>query len=120
MGVPKQGGLGLDILTMDSGGQGSGIWVQRCAEGVRCPPSRQIKMGAAKVLALRFEDIDWQAGILKARRPKTKVLIESPLPASGKSMDCVFEVGTVICQSGTVYFLGQYSWRRLLRHFIPN
>jgi integrase/recombinase XerD len=36
-------------------------------------------MGAAEVLALRLEDLDWQAGILKAWRPKTKVRIELPL-----------------------------------------
>ena len=36
-------------------------------------------MGAAEVLGLRLEDLDWQAGILRARRPKTKVRIELPL-----------------------------------------
>jgi integrase/recombinase XerD len=36
-------------------------------------------LGAAEVLALRLEDLDWQAGILRARRPKTKVSIELPL-----------------------------------------
>jgi integrase/recombinase XerD len=35
--------------------------------------------GAAEVLALRLEDLDWQAGILRARRPKTKMSIELPL-----------------------------------------
>ena len=44
-------------------------------------------MGAAEVLALRLEDIDWQAGILKARRPKTKVLIELHLlPAVARAL----------------------------------
>lgn len=36
-------------------------------------------LGAAEVLGLRLEDVDWQAGILRARRPKTKVSIELPL-----------------------------------------
>ena len=36
-------------------------------------------LGAAEVLGLRLEDLDWQAGILRARRPKTKVRIELPL-----------------------------------------
>lgn len=36
-------------------------------------------LGAAEVLALRLEDLDWQAGILRACRPKTKVHIELPL-----------------------------------------
>jgi site-specific recombinase XerD len=36
-------------------------------------------LGAAEVLDLRLEDLDWQAGILRASRPKTKVRIELPL-----------------------------------------
>ena len=36
-------------------------------------------LGAAEVLALRLEDLDWKAGILRAWRPKTKVRIELPL-----------------------------------------
>lgn len=36
-------------------------------------------LGAAEVLALRLDDLDWRAGILRARRPKTNVLIELPL-----------------------------------------
>jgi len=36
-------------------------------------------LGAAEVLGLRLEDVDWQAGVLRARRPKTKVCIELPL-----------------------------------------
>ena len=44
-------------------------------------------LGAAEVLGLRLEDLDWQAGILRARRPKTKVLIELPLlPAVAKAL----------------------------------
>jgi integrase/recombinase XerD len=36
-------------------------------------------MGAAEVLGLRLQDVDWEAGILRVRRPKTKVSIELPL-----------------------------------------
>ncbi len=36
-------------------------------------------LGAAEVLALRLEDLDWRARVLRVRRPKTKVLIELPL-----------------------------------------
>jgi integrase/recombinase XerD len=44
-------------------------------------------MGAAEVLGLRIEDIDWQAGILRVRRPKTNVRIELPLlPSVAKAL----------------------------------
>jgi site-specific recombinase XerD len=35
--------------------------------------------GAAEALALRLEDVNWRAGILTVRRPKTKMPIELPL-----------------------------------------
>jgi integrase/recombinase XerD len=44
-------------------------------------------LGAAEVLALRLEDLDWRAGILRAHRPKTHVSIELPLlPAVAKAL----------------------------------
>ncbi|PYT79608.1 MAG: integrase, partial [Acidobacteria bacterium] len=44
-------------------------------------------LGAAEVLALQLNDLDWQAGILRARRPKTNVPIELPLlPAVAKAL----------------------------------
>lgn len=44
-------------------------------------------LGAAEVLGLRLEDVDWQGGILSARRPKTNVRIDLPLlPAVAKAM----------------------------------
>jgi len=44
-------------------------------------------LGAGEVLALRLEDLDWSAGVLRARRPKTKVGIELPLlPAVAKAL----------------------------------
>jgi integrase/recombinase XerD len=36
-------------------------------------------LGAAEVLGIRWEDIDWQAGKLRVHRPKTKVSIQLPL-----------------------------------------
>jgi len=44
-------------------------------------------LGAAEVLAIRLEDLDWRAGVLRVRRPKTKVPIELPLlPAVAKAL----------------------------------
>ena len=44
-------------------------------------------LGAAEFLALRLEDLDWRAGILRAHRPKTRVSIELPLlPAVAKAL----------------------------------
>jgi len=36
-------------------------------------------LGAAEIIGLRLEDLNWSVGVLKARRPKTKVAIELPL-----------------------------------------
>ena len=44
-------------------------------------------LGAAEVLALRLQDLDWRAGILRTRRPKTNVPLELPLlPAVAKAL----------------------------------
>jgi site-specific recombinase XerD len=44
-------------------------------------------LGAAEVLALRFEDIDWRNAAIRAYRPKTKVSIELPLlPAVARAL----------------------------------
>lgn len=44
-------------------------------------------LGAAEILALRLEDLDWRAGVLRTRRPKTKVAIELPLlPAVSRAL----------------------------------
>lgn len=44
-------------------------------------------LGAAEILTLRLEDLDWRAGVLRARRPKTKVCIELPLlPVVAKAL----------------------------------
>jgi site-specific recombinase XerD len=36
-------------------------------------------LGAGEIVRLRLEDVDWRAGVLRARRPKTAVPIELPL-----------------------------------------
>lgn len=44
-------------------------------------------LGAAEVLALRLQDLDWHASILRVRRPKTNMPIELPLlPAVAKAL----------------------------------
>jgi integrase len=65
--------------------------VRRILQGIRRsePPGKRdfamlllmatYGLGAAEVLGLRLEDLDWKSGILRARRPKTKVSIELPL-----------------------------------------
>lgn len=44
-------------------------------------------LGAGEVVALRLEDIDWHAGVLRAHRPKTGVPLELPLlPAVAQAL----------------------------------
>jgi integrase len=44
-------------------------------------------LGAAEVLGIRLEDVDWQGGVLRVCRPKTNVSIELPLlPAVAQAM----------------------------------
>jgi site-specific recombinase XerD len=44
-------------------------------------------LGAAEVLALRIEDIDWTGAAIRARRPKTKARVELPLlPAVARAL----------------------------------
>jgi site-specific recombinase XerD len=44
-------------------------------------------LGAAEVLALRLEDIDWTGSVIRARRPKTKARVELPLlPAVARAL----------------------------------
>jgi integrase/recombinase XerD len=43
--------------------------------------------GAAEVLGLRLDDIDWNVGVLHARRPKTSLSVELPLlPAVARAL----------------------------------
>jgi integrase len=61
--------------------------------------------GAAEVLGLRLEDLDWKAGVLRARRPKTNVSIELPrLPAAAKALTRISTMGTAACQINTAPF----------------
>ena len=44
-------------------------------------------LGAAEVLAIRLQDLDWRGGVLRVLRPKTSVPIELPLlPAVAKAL----------------------------------
>lgn len=44
-------------------------------------------LGAAEVLAIRLQDLDWRGAVLRVRRPKTGVPIELPLlPAVAKAL----------------------------------
>jgi integrase/recombinase XerD len=44
-------------------------------------------LGAAEVLSIRLEDVDWRADVIRVRRPKTKVTIELPLlPAVARAL----------------------------------
>lgn len=44
-------------------------------------------LGSAEVVSLRLEDVDWAAGILHVRRPKTGACIALPLlPAVGEAI----------------------------------
>ncbi len=44
-------------------------------------------LGAAEVLALRLDDIDWKGSVIRAYRPKTNVTIELPLlPAVARAL----------------------------------
>jgi integrase/recombinase XerD len=44
-------------------------------------------LGAAEVLAIRLQDLDWRGGVLRIRRPKTSAPIELPLlPAVAKAL----------------------------------
>src|SRR5262245_53143258 len=36
-------------------------------------------LGAAEIVSLHLEDVDWKLAILRVRRPKTAVVIELPL-----------------------------------------
>jgi site-specific recombinase XerD len=44
-------------------------------------------LGAAEVVALRLDDVDWAAAVLRVRRPKTGAIIALPLlPAIAKAI----------------------------------
>ena len=44
-------------------------------------------LGAAEVLGLRIEDVEWNTQVLRVRRPKTQIRVDLPLfPAVGKAL----------------------------------
>jgi integrase len=44
-------------------------------------------LGAGEIVGLRLDDVDWRAGVLRTRRPKTAVPIELPLlPAVARAL----------------------------------
>jgi integrase len=51
-------------------------------------------LGAGEVVGLRLDDVDWRAGVLRARRPKTAVPIELPLlPAVARALSSYLRRG---------------------------
>jgi len=63
-------------------------------------------LGAAEVLGLHLEDVDWQAGILRARRPKTQTHIELPLlPAVAKALTAYLRWERPPAKGNTFLFL---------------
>lgn len=51
-------------------------------------------VGAGEVIGLRLEDIDWVAGVLRVRRPKTAVPITLPLlPAIARALAAYLQRG---------------------------
>jgi len=65
-------------------------------------------LGAAEVLAIRLEDLDWRAGVLRVRRPKTGVPIELPLlPAVAKALTAYLRWERPPAGSSSALFLRQ-------------
>jgi integrase/recombinase XerD len=65
-------------------------------------------LGAAEVLAIRMEDLDWRAGVMRVRRPKTGVPIELPLlPAVAKALTAYLRCERPPARSSGALFLRQ-------------
>jgi integrase/recombinase XerD len=65
-------------------------------------------LGAAEVLAIRLEDLDWRVGVLRVRRPKTGVPIELPLlPAIAKALTAYLRWERPPARSSGALFLRQ-------------
>ena len=59
-------------------------------------------LGAAEILALRLRDLDWRAGVLRVRRPKTKVDIEfAAVAGSRQGFGRILAMGTASSQRHT-------------------
>jgi site-specific recombinase XerD len=64
-------------------------------------------LGAAEVLSMQIEDINWQSGILCVRRPKTGVRIELPLlPAIAKALSAYLRAERPSATSTRRIFVG--------------
>ena len=65
-------------------------------------------LGAAEVLAIRREDLDWRSGVMRVRRPKTGVPIELPLlPAVAKALAAYLRCERPPARSSGALFLRQ-------------
>ncbi len=63
-------------------------------------------LGAGEVVGLRLDDVDWRAGILRARRPKTAVPIELPLlPAVARALASYLRRGRPRTSSARALFV---------------
>jgi integrase/recombinase XerD len=63
-------------------------------------------LGAGEIVNLRLDDVDWRAGVLRARRPKTKVPIELPLlPAVARALASYLRRGRPRTTSSRAFFV---------------
>jgi site-specific recombinase XerD len=63
-------------------------------------------LGAGEIVGLRLDDIDWRAGVLRARRPKTAVPIELPLlPAVARALASYLRGGRSRTTSTRAFFV---------------
>lgn len=65
-------------------------------------------LGAAEVLALQLEDVDWKSEIMRAQRPKTGVRIELPLlPPVARALATYLKSERPPCSQARRIFLRQ-------------
>jgi integrase len=63
-------------------------------------------LGAGEVVGLRLDDVDWRAGVLRARRPKTAVPIELPLlPAVARALAAYLRRGRPRTTAARAFFV---------------
>jgi len=83
-------------------------------------------LGAAEVSALRIEDIDWRAAVLRVRRPKTGSLIVLPmLPGIARAIAAYFRRGRPRHLTTRVAFVSAYLPHRAvspsaIRHVVRH
>jgi integrase/recombinase XerD len=72
-------------------------------------------LGGGEIVGLRLDDIDWSAGVLRARRPKTAVPIELPLlPAVAQALASYLRKGRPRPTSVRAFFVTVGFPRRAL------